>query len=51
MDLHDGDERSVQVVAFGFFGVEDLNGIGSPRDGEDGAFEEVFRELFSVKRR
>jgi len=41
MDLHDCDESGVEVVGFGFFGVEDFDGEGVSGDGEDGAAEEV----------
>ena len=37
VDLHDGDERGVEVVRLGSLGVEDLDGEGAPGDGEDGA--------------
>ena len=41
MNLHHRDESGVEVVGFGFLGVEDLDGEGVSRDGEDGATEEV----------
>lgn len=49
MNLHDGDEGGVEVVGFGFLGVEDLDGIGTSGDGEDGAAEEVLGELLGVE--
>ena len=49
MDLHDGDERGVEVVRLGSLGVEDLHGEGAPGDGEDGALEEVGRVLLRVE--
>ena len=36
MDLHDGNEGSVQVVALGLPGVEDVYQVGAARNGEDG---------------
>ena len=50
MDLHDGDEAGVQVVRLGLLGVQDLHGVRSPGDGEDGSFVEVLGELDGVQR-
>lgn len=36
MDLHDGNEGSVQVVALGLPGVEDVHRVGAAGNGEDG---------------
>lgn len=51
MDLHYSDETGVQVVCLGLFGVENLHWEGSPRDGEDGSFEEILWELDGIERR
>lgn len=50
MDLHDCDERGVEIVAFGLLRVQDFYRVGTAGDGEDGTLEEVFRELFSIER-
>ena len=50
MDLHHGDERRVEVVGLGRLGVQDFDGEGAPRDGEDWALEEVGGVLLSIKR-
>ena len=49
MDLHDCDERGVEIVGFRFFGVEDFDGESTTGDGEDRTFEEIFRELFGIE--
>lgn len=49
MNLHDCDETGIQVVCLRFFGVENLNRISSSRDGEDGRFIEILRELHSIQ--
>ena len=49
MNLHDRDERSVEVVRFGLLGVENLDGVSASGNSEDGTAEEVFGELFSVE--
>lgn len=49
MDLHDGDEGSVEVVGFWFLGVENLYREGTTWNGEDGTFIEIFGELFGVE--
>lgn len=50
MDLHNSDETHIQVVSFGFSGVQDLNWEGSSWDGEDGGFEEILGELDGIQR-
>jgi len=49
MDLHDGDKRRIEVIRFGFLGIQDFDGIGSTRDSEDGTTKKVFGELFGIK--
>ena len=49
MDLHDGDERGVEVVGLGLLCVEDLDRVRPAGNGEDGASEEVLRELLSIE--
>ena len=51
VDLHDCDEGGVHVIRLRRAAVQDLNRIGAPRDGEDGATEEVGRELVRIQRR
>ena len=51
MDLHDGDKRSVKIICLGLFRVENFDRICSTRDSEDGATEEVLRELLGIKSR
>lgn len=41
MDLHDGDEGSVEVIGLGFLGVKDFDRVGSTGDSENGTTEEV----------
>ena len=41
VDLHDRDERSIHVVGLRGLGVQHLHCKRPPRDGEDGALEEV----------
>lgn len=48
MDLHDGDERCIEVVVFGFLGVQDLDGESTTGDGEDGTTVEIACKLFSI---
>ena len=49
MDLHDGDEGSVEVVAFWLLGVENFDWESTTGDGEDGTAVEVFGKLFGIK--
>jgi hypothetical protein len=49
MDLHDGNERCVEVITLGFLGIQDFHGICSTWDSENGTTEEVLGELFSVE--
>ena len=51
MNLHDGNKRGVEVVAFRLFGIKHFDRIGSSGDGEDRAFVEILGELFSVEGR
>ena len=41
VDLHHGDECGIHVIGLGRAAVQDLHGIGAPRNREDGAAEEV----------
>lgn len=49
MNLHHGDERCVEVIAFGLFRVQDLDGVRSTGNREDRAAEEVLGELFCIE--
>ena len=49
MNLHDGNERRVQIIGFWLLSVESLYRICSTWNGEDGASEEVLRELLSIE--
>mmetsp|Transcript_7308 Transcript_7308/g.17712 ORF Transcript_7308/g.17712 Transcript_7308/m.17712 type:complete len:239 (+) Transcript_7308:1578-2294(+) len=49
MDLHDGDEGRVQVVALGGLGVQQLHGERPSRNGEDGAIAEEGRVLLGLE--
>ena len=42
VDLHHGNERSIEVVTLGVFGVQDLDRERATGNGEDGAVEKVF---------
>ena len=50
MNLHDSDQAGVQIVRLRFFGVKNLHWICSARDGENGGFVEILRELDGVQR-
>jgi len=47
--LHDGDETRIEIVGFGLPRVENFDGKGAPRNGEDGTGAEVGAELFGVE--
>lgn len=49
MDLDDRSDGSLQVVALGLWCVEDLYGMRSARDGEQGAAVEVYLELSGIQ--
>ena len=49
MDLHDSNERGVEVICLGFLRVEDLDRICPSGDREDRSFEEILRELDGIK--
>lgn len=51
VDLHDGDERCIHVVRLWRARVQDFHRVCAPWDGEDGAVEEIGRELVSIQRR
>lgn len=36
MDLHDGDQRGIQVVSLRLFSVQNLHGVGTARNRKDG---------------
>lgn len=50
MDLNDRPDGCLQVVTLGLWGVEDLNGMRSARDGEQGAAVEVHLKLSGIQR-
>ena len=50
MDLHDGYERRVQIIRFGFLCVQNFDRKCSTWDGEDGCFHEILRKLDGIKR-
>jgi len=49
MNVHDGDEGCIEVVAFGFATVQNLDGIGATRNGEDRAVVEILREFLGIE--
>jgi len=49
MDLHDGDQRGIEIIVLWLLGVENLDGECSTRNGEDRAPVEIPGELFGVK--
>ena len=40
MNLHHSDQRCVKIVSLGFLSVEDIDGMGAARNGEDGLWRE-----------
>lgn len=51
MNLHDSDERRVQVIGFGLFRVKNFDRVCATGDGENGTTTEVFGELLRIKSR
>lgn len=49
MDLHDRDQRSVEIVVLGLFGIEHFDRECSTGDSENGTTVEISSKLFSVK--
>jgi hypothetical protein len=49
MDLHDGDQRGIQVIALGLLRIEDLDRERSTGNGENGTAVEVLGELFGIE--
>jgi hypothetical protein len=49
VDLHDGDQRCIQVIAFRLLGVKDFDRERSTGNGENGTAVEVLGELFGIK--
>ena len=49
MNLEDSDDASIDVVSFGSFSVEDLDGETSTWNAEDGGLVEKVGKLFRVQ--
>lgn len=49
MDLHHGDQRSVEIVVLGLLGVKHFDGECSTRDGENRTTVEISSKLFGVE--
>ena len=49
MDLHDGDERGIEVIRLWLLRVEDLHREGTAGNSEDRTSKEVLRELLSIQ--
>jgi hypothetical protein len=49
MDLHYGDQRSVEIVVLGLLGVKHFNGECSTGDSEDGTTVEISSKLFGIE--
>mmetsp|Transcript_2444 Transcript_2444/g.7118 ORF Transcript_2444/g.7118 Transcript_2444/m.7118 type:complete len:297 (-) Transcript_2444:603-1493(-) len=51
MDLHNGDESSIEIVRLWLLGVKDFHRKCTARNGKDGAMEEVGAKLLGIERR
>ncbi len=49
MDLHHTFQGSIQVISLGFFGIHQGNIMGSSRDAEYFAIEEIGGEFFGLQ--